>query len=355
MGKYFSDCMNSILNQLHRNIEIILVDDGSTDDFGQQADAFALRDERVRVIHKTNGGVSSARNDGIKEATGDYICFSDPDDILKKDYVSYLLDLCLTNNVDIAVCAEVFTPFKRIQPRDNVKVVTGEDAAIEILYGKITVGCYSKMFKTSFLRDNNIHFLEDVYIGEGFNFNVYAFCKAMNVAISQHKVYYYRLDNSESAMSKFNIDKCEMGIEAIERIKEEVPYHTSKLDAAIDFAKYSTTASMVDWMINAGVEHKYIKHFRSYSQFVRHLAPRVLLAPTSSKERIATMFRIISPSLWSKIRKIARLIVLNIKNNNHNNNEFNKITKPSGRGNSVLYGLQSMRTDMWAWGNFNAA
>ena len=55
--------------------------------------------------------------------------------------------------------------------------------AIEILYGKITVGCYSKMFKTSFLRDNNIHFLEDVYIGEGFNFNVYAFCKAMNVAI----------------------------------------------------------------------------------------------------------------------------------------------------------------------------
>jgi glycosyltransferase involved in cell wall biosynthesis len=93
-----------------------------------------LRDERVRVIHKTNGGVGSARNDGIKEATGDYICFSDPDDILKKDYVNYLLDLCLTNNVDISVCAEVFTPFKRIRPRNNVKVVTGEDAAIEILY-----------------------------------------------------------------------------------------------------------------------------------------------------------------------------------------------------------------------------
>jgi glycosyltransferase involved in cell wall biosynthesis len=54
VGEYFSDCMNSILNQLHRNIEIILVDDGSTDDSGQQADAFALRDERVRVIHKTN-------------------------------------------------------------------------------------------------------------------------------------------------------------------------------------------------------------------------------------------------------------------------------------------------------------
>ena len=57
-----------------------------------------------------------------------------------------------------------------------------------------------------------------------------------------------------------------MGIEAIERIKEEVPYHTNKLDVAIVFAKYATTASMVDWMINAGVEHKYIKHFRSYSQ-----------------------------------------------------------------------------------------
>ena len=189
VGKYFSECMNSIFNQSHKNIEIILIDDGSTDDSGQQADVFAEQDKRVRVVHKTNGGVSSARNVGIKIATGDYICFSDPDDILKKDYVSYLLDLCLKNDVDISVCAEVFTPFMRIQPNANVKVVTGEEAATEILYGKITVGCYSKMFKTTFLKDNSIHFLEDVSIGEGFNFNVYAFCNAQNVAISQHKVY----------------------------------------------------------------------------------------------------------------------------------------------------------------------
>ena len=354
VGKYFSECMNSIFNQSHKNIEIILIDDGSTDDSGQQADVFAEQDKRVRVVHKTNGGVSSARNVGIKIATGDYICFSDPDDILKKDYVSYLLDLCLKNDVDISVCAEVFTPFMRIQPNANVKVVTGEEAATEILYGKITVGCYSKMFKTAFLKDNSIHFLEDVSIGEGFNFNVYAFCNAQNVAISQHKVYYYRLDNSGSAMTKFNIRKCEMGIEAIDRIRKELPYHTKKLDAAIDFAKYSTTASMIDWMVNAGVENQFINNYRYYCGYVRRIAPRVLLAPTSVKQRIATAIRIISPSLWSKIRKFARRVVLNAKNNK-SNKEYGKITKPAGGGNRILYRLQSMRTDMCSWGNVNAA
>ena len=78
------------------------------------------------------------------------------------------------------------------------------------------------MYNREFLKKNKLHFFEDVYIGEGFNFNVHTFCSALKVAISQHKVYYYRLDNSTSAMNKFNAEKCKMGLEAINIIRKNL-------------------------------------------------------------------------------------------------------------------------------------
>ena len=161
VGKYFAECMESVLDQTYSNIEVILVDDGSTDNSGKIADNYASKDKRVRVIHQANAGVSVARNVGINSATGKYVCFSDPDDILKKDYVEYMLSMCEENHAEISVCAEVFTTFMPHQCTPNVLVVSGEEAAAQILYGKITVGCYSKMFSKAFLATNNIRFFDE--------------------------------------------------------------------------------------------------------------------------------------------------------------------------------------------------
>ena len=78
--KYLDKCIKSIVSQTYSNLEIILVDDGSPDESGKIADAYAVQDTRIKVIHKTNGGVSSARNSGIEAAKGDYICFTNGDD-----------------------------------------------------------------------------------------------------------------------------------------------------------------------------------------------------------------------------------------------------------------------------------
>lgn len=80
VAKYIKTCIDSILTQSYKNLELILVDYGSPDESGKIADAYAVQDTRIKVIHKTNGGVSSARNSGIEAAKGDYICFTNGDD-----------------------------------------------------------------------------------------------------------------------------------------------------------------------------------------------------------------------------------------------------------------------------------
>ena len=84
-------CITSVLQQSHSNFEVILVDDGSSDGSGELCDRLAAEDERIQVIHKPNGGVSSARNAGIDVATGEYIAFCDSDDYLEPDYFASLL------------------------------------------------------------------------------------------------------------------------------------------------------------------------------------------------------------------------------------------------------------------------
>ena len=83
--KYLARCVDSIINQTYKNLEIILVDDGSPDGCGAMCDEYAKKDERIKVIHKENGGLSSARNAGLDIATGDYIAFVDSDDRLSSD------------------------------------------------------------------------------------------------------------------------------------------------------------------------------------------------------------------------------------------------------------------------------
>lgn len=102
--KYLPECLDSLLAQTYRELEIILVDDASPDGCPQICEQYAAKDARVKVIHKPNGGAASARNVGLDAAAGAYICFVDSDDVVKKEYVRYLLTTLLEADADIAVC-----------------------------------------------------------------------------------------------------------------------------------------------------------------------------------------------------------------------------------------------------------
>ncbi|MEI7668283.1 MAG: glycosyltransferase family A protein, partial [Erysipelotrichaceae bacterium] len=102
--KYIDRCVSSILNQTYKNLDIILVDDGSQDKSGQICDEYALKDNRIKVLHKSNGGLSDARNKGIELSKGEYISFVDSDDTISNNFIDKLYNLCVNYSSDISMC-----------------------------------------------------------------------------------------------------------------------------------------------------------------------------------------------------------------------------------------------------------
>ena len=101
--KYLEKCLDSILNQTYKNLEIILIDDGSTDNSPNICNSYCEKDKRIKIIHKNNEGVSSARNKGIELSTGKYIVFIDSDDYVSNEHIEVLYDCIISNNVDLVI------------------------------------------------------------------------------------------------------------------------------------------------------------------------------------------------------------------------------------------------------------
>ncbi|WP_290139626.1 glycosyltransferase family 2 protein [uncultured Dubosiella sp.] len=139
--KYLPETIKSIITQTYSNFEIILIDDGSTDSSGKICDEFALRDSRICVFHKENGGVSDSRNFGVANSKGKYITFVDSDDVIVKDYCENLIKALNKENVDIVIGN--FMKFSGDIPKleyndgNNYQILTSREALIEYFYRKL--------------------------------------------------------------------------------------------------------------------------------------------------------------------------------------------------------------------------
>ena len=102
---YLGECLETVLNQTYKNLEIILIDDESPDRCPEICDQYAQKDERIKVIHQKNGGAANARNHGLDMATGEYICFIDSDDKIENNYVEKLLGAIKENKAEVVVCS----------------------------------------------------------------------------------------------------------------------------------------------------------------------------------------------------------------------------------------------------------
>lgn len=305
--KYLDKCIESIVHQTYKNLEIILVDDGAIDSSGIIADESAQKDNRIQVIHQQNAGVSCARNVGLKAATGDYVCFVDGDDYIMPDYVWYLLKLVLEEDADISLTTDVFSNYNTHQNLDpHIDIVTPEVATERMLCYHYPIGVYCKMFKRDFLEKKNIRFLTDIFIGEGFNFNMAALQRANRIVEGHRKIYFYRRDNSTSAMTAFSINKWENGLKAIEEIKENLIFKTKKIERAWKFAWWRTNSDAYDSirLANAQNEHRemYIKCLR----VVRRQGYCSLTVPINKAQRMRAIVMMVFPSLIPYLIKLRK-------------------------------------------------
>ena len=203
---YLRKCVDSIINQTYKNLEIILVDDGSPDDCGKICDEYAQRYSRVKVIHKVNGGVSEARNVGIEHSTGQYIAFVDPDDITLPALYETLLNEAVRENADIVQCnySYIFEDgrIEQIARETKTCISENEQNVFSFFEGKIYPVIFGKLFKSSLIE--NIRFNTNLKISEDRLF-VYECCKKATKVKILENVYYYYLQRSNSAIHVFNI------------------------------------------------------------------------------------------------------------------------------------------------------
>ena len=196
--KYLQKCIQSIINQTYKNIEIILVDDGSKDNSGKICDEFKQIDNRIKVIHKENGGLSDARNAGLKIAKGEYIGFVDSDDYIAQDMFETLYKLAKENNADISIVSfyEIYNgkvigvrDFKSLEEMDKI------EAMKELLIdSKIQSYAWNKLFKKELFE--NIEFPTNKNF-EDIATTLLLFEKANKVMLLEDPKYYYvRRDNS---------------------------------------------------------------------------------------------------------------------------------------------------------------
>lgn len=203
---YLAECLDSLVNQSYKRIEILLVDDGSTDGSGAVCDRYAGKDTRIRVIHKANGGPSSARNTGIENAKGQYLMFVDSDDRVHRDMVK----VCLKNAAEDRVLVFDHTSDPALFEGEIGDVPFAEYNVkhfMEFFCADYVHSPISKLYRTDLIRENKVRFPEGISLGEDFLFNLRYFrCAPEKYLVLQRPLYYYRVDREGSLSSSFRPD-----------------------------------------------------------------------------------------------------------------------------------------------------
>lgn len=221
---YLKKCIDSVINQTYTKLEIILVDDGSPDKCGDICNEYSKKDARIKVIHKENGGLSDARNAGIKGATGKYIAFIDPDDYVDSNYIKILYENIISTNSDISICF-----FKEVSEDENIlnkETIINNVTSFNMLetfnnlyvdkYALNTVVAWNKLYKIELWKDivypkGKIH--EDEFV-------IHKLIQKCNKVVYTGAVLYYYVQHKNSITGIGYNEKTFDGFEAIEQRAE---------------------------------------------------------------------------------------------------------------------------------------
>ena len=210
--KYLKKCLDSIINQTYDNLEIILVNDGSTDKSLEICESVRNGDSRITIINKENKGVSTARNKGIESSNGEFIIFIDADDYLDKNMFEILVEDAIKNNIDLVMCG-----YRNVDINGNIlyesspmdekyfDVKTFKNNLFKTNYYRELI-C-NKLFRLEIIKNNNIRFREDIHINENILFLLDFAKYGYRYSYDNEKLYNFLYNRSGATHAKFNLKK----------------------------------------------------------------------------------------------------------------------------------------------------
>lgn len=264
--KYLKKCVNSILEQTYQNIEVILVDDGSTDKSGLLCDEMRETDNRIRVIHKENGGLSSARNAGIEKAEGDYLGFIDSDDYIERDMFETLIKAIKRTEKDIACCGrivDIFGEYSNVEFALNHETEYSTVEAIRevLLLEKIDVSACDKLYKRELFNQMTYpegKISEDAAV-------IFDILEKSNGVVHVGKPFYHYVFRNNSITKARYSSKRHDVIDNLKATKKFIEhYHPNLTDEYNIYCAISVSALLLDMERDPKAKEEYADHYREY-------------------------------------------------------------------------------------------
>ena len=266
--KYLKRCIDSILVQEWKHYDILLVDDGSSDDSPKICDDYAKAYDFISVIHKENGGLSEARNTGISNAEGDYLYFPDSDDWIEPNTFSDLAEVIESDQYDIISFNREF-----VKSEDDIiksdskqsKRLTGKESLLEMFsYGFITGFANDKIYRKLLFTKNNIQFPIGKYY-EDLGTNYKLFLLAEKVYATNQKYYHYLIDNPDAITKSWNEQKLENMISFFKEI-----YYSDDVRSKLDFSELAIAKMFfVDGMTHSLASLYKSNLYKSYPELTK--------------------------------------------------------------------------------------
>lgn len=233
---YLRRCLDSIINQTHRNLEIILVNDGSPDNSGKICDEYATKDERIIVLHKKNEGSSCARNAGLDVATGDFISFVDSDDFINESMLELMLNKMLEFNLAVV----------EIKPKSiNNKSISNSEfeiqdkiSAFKRIIQTTAFSVWCRLYRASLIHD--LRFIPKIIHQDVF-YTIDVLNRISKIGYLNSKLYHYNTNNESIIRSKYSTHKIEIGIKATEYIINNTPNNPGLKDVVKSYVTFYYT------------------------------------------------------------------------------------------------------------------